>query len=71
MKDTALLLHFQHLYELIQKARSRALLSVNYEQLHLFCQVGAYFDQKLAEGSWGEKVVEQFSEWLKGKDPSV
>ena len=65
MKDTALSHQFQHLYELIQKARNRALLSVNHEQLHLFWQVGAYIDQKLAEGSWGEKVVEQFSEWLK------
>jgi len=71
MKDTALSHQFQHLYELIQKARNRALLSVNHEQLHLFWQVGAYIDQKLAEGSWGEKVVEQFSEWLKEKDPSV
>ncbi|NLF41238.1 MAG: DUF1016 domain-containing protein [Bacteroidales bacterium] len=46
-------------------------MSVNYEQLHLFWQVGAYIDQKLVEGGWGEKVVDQFSEWLKGKDPLV
>jgi predicted nuclease of restriction endonuclease-like (RecB) superfamily len=71
MKDTELINHFQHLYELIQRARTRALLSVNYEQLHLLWQVGAYIDQKLAEGSWGEKVVDQFSAWLKEKDPSV
>lgn len=71
MKETQLIHQFQYLYELIQKARSRALLSVNYEQLHLFWQVGAYIDQKLVEGGWGEKVVDQFSEWLKGKDPLV
>ena len=51
MKDKALSHQFQHLYELIQKARTRALVSVNYEQLNLFWQVGAYIDQKLAEWS--------------------
>jgi len=71
MKEKQLIHHFQHLYDLIQKARSRALLSVSYEQLHLFWQVGAYINQKLSEGSWGEKVVDQFSAWLKEKDPSV
>ena len=71
MKSTDLIHHFQHLYELIQKARNRALLSVNFEQLHLFWQVGAYIDQKLDKGSWGEKVVDQFSLWLKEKDPSI
>ena len=58
MGNLSKLIHqFQYLYELIQKARSRALFSVNFEQLNLFWQVGAYIDQKLAEGSWGENGV--------------
>jgi len=52
-KDT-ILQHFQQLYELIQKARTKALYSVNFEHLNLFWQVGAFIDQKIAGGSWGD-----------------
>jgi len=33
--------------------------------------VGAYIDAKLAGGNWGDKVVDQFSEWLLQKDPTI
>jgi len=71
MKDISSIHQFQQLYELIQNARSRALLFVNREHLLLFWQVGAYIDQRLAEGSWGEKVVDQFSEWLNEQEPGI
>jgi len=71
MQDKAIVTHFQQLYELIQKASSRAIVSVNREHLNLFWQVGAYINDRLAEGSWGEKIVEQFEDWLKQKDPSI
>jgi len=71
MQDKAIITHFKQLYELIQQARSKAMVSVNREHLNLFWQVGAYIDGKLTEGSWGEKIVEQFADWLKQKDPAI
>ncbi|MBN1338657.1 MAG: hypothetical protein JXA03_05000 [Bacteroidales bacterium] len=71
MSGKALALQFQQLFELIQKARSRALLSVNHEHLQLYWKVGAFIDGKLTEGSWGEKVVDQFSEWLNKQDQGI
>ena len=44
---------------------------MNNAQLNLFWQVGAFIDQKISGGHWGDKVVEQFAIWLKEKDPLV
>ncbi len=71
MKEETIIKHFQQLYEIIQQSRSKALHSVNFEQLNLFWQVGAFIDQKLTEGAWGDKVVDEFATWLQEKDPSV
>lgn len=71
MADELLINNFQQLYDLIKKARSRAMVFVNREHLNLFWQVGAYIDAKLTAGSWGDKVVDQFSEWLLQKDPGI
>jgi predicted nuclease of restriction endonuclease-like (RecB) superfamily len=71
MKKDTFIQHFQQLYEIIQKARTKALHSINFEQLNLFWQVGAFVDQKITGGSWGDKVVDEFSSWLKEKDISV
>ena len=71
MKKETIIQHFQQLYEIIQKARTKALHSVNFEQLNLFWQVGAFVDQKIECGSWGDKVVDEFASWLKEKDITV
>jgi predicted nuclease of restriction endonuclease-like (RecB) superfamily len=71
MQDEIQILHFQQLYDLIKVARSRSLIVVNREHLNLFWQVGAFIEAKLNEGSWGDKVVDQFSEWLKQTDPTI
>lgn len=71
MKKDTFIQHFQQLYAIIQKARTKALQSVNSEQLNLFWQVGGFVDQKITGGSWGDKVVDEFALWLKEKDISV
>jgi len=71
MQEQMLIGQFQQLYDLIKKARSMAIFYANREHLNLYWQVGAYIDAKLAEGSWGDKVVDQFSEWLYQKDPTI
>jgi predicted nuclease of restriction endonuclease-like (RecB) superfamily len=71
MQEEILINNFQQLYDLIKQARSRAIVFANREHLNLFWQVGAYIDAKLAGGSWGDKVVDQFSKWLLQKDPTI
>lgn len=71
MQEEMLISQFQQLYELIKQARSRALFSANREHLNLYWQVGAYIDAKLTGGSWGDKVVDQFAEWLLQKDAGI
>lgn len=71
IKKDSIIQHFQQLYELIQQARSKAFHAVNFQQLNLFWQVGAFIDQKITVGSWGDKVVDDFTTWLKEKDPSI
>ncbi len=71
MHDEILINNFQQLYDLIKQARSRARFVANRELLNLFWQVGAYINEKITAGSWGDKVVDQFSEWLHQKDPGI
>lgn len=71
MKDNDTLKQFQLLYEMIRKSRTRALQSVNYEQLNMFWQTGAFIDARLNDGSWGEKVVDQFVQWLREQEPGI
>ena len=71
MKEDFILQQFQQLYEIIQQARTKALYSVNFEQLNLFWQVGSFVDHKISIGTWGDKVVDEFASWLKDKDSSV
>lgn len=60
MKEETIIKHSQQLYEIIQQSRTKALHSVNFEQLNLFWQVGAYIDQKITGGACGDKVVDEF-----------
>jgi predicted nuclease of restriction endonuclease-like (RecB) superfamily len=71
MQDEMLIGQFQQLYDLIKQARSKAIFFANREHLNLYWQVGADIDAKLAGGSWGDKVVDQFAEWLNQKDPGI
>ena len=71
MKENNIISHLQQLYELIQNGSARAVLYVNRGHLNLFWRVGAYLNDQLAEGSWGEKIVEQFKDLLKQKDTSI
>lgn len=71
MQEDYLLDSFHHLYLLIKQAQSRALVLVNREHLRLYWQVGAYIDAKLNDGSWGDKVVDEFAQWLLKHDPTI
>lgn len=63
--------HFNHVHNIIFMHRSRALHVVNNESLQICWNVGRYISEKLNELDWGGKVVNQLSEYLRTKDPSL
>jgi len=71
MQEELLIGQFKQLYDLIKQSRTKAIYYANQEHLNLYWQLGAYIDAKLVDDSWGEKVVDQFAEWLKQKEPGI
>lgn len=71
MKNKDLDRHFILLYKLIQHSRKNVLFSVNKGQLNLYWQIGAFINEKIEAGTWGDKVVNQFEAWLKEKEPDI
>jgi len=55
---------FAELVALIDQARARAVRAVNREMIDLYWQVGRYVSERVAEGSWGQAVVAEFSAYV-------
>lgn len=62
---------FEDVQKIILFRRTRALQSVNEENLRLSWEVGSYVSSKLKSSEWGSKVVTQLSEYLRRNDPSL
>ena len=62
---------FSILHEAIRQARYNALKSVNAELVNLYWQVGAFVSKQLALSQWGDKTVQQLSDFLHNQDPAL
>jgi len=62
---------FQHIHEIISFRRSRALQTVNHENLLSAWEVGAFVSERLKNSAWGSKTVMQLSEYLRTQDPTL
>lgn len=62
---------FEDVQKIILFRRTRALQSVNEENLRLSWEVGSYVSSKLKSSEWGSKVVTQLSEYLRRNDSSL
>ncbi|MCK9425780.1 MAG: PDDEXK nuclease domain-containing protein [Ignavibacteriaceae bacterium] len=62
---------FSVLHEAIRQARYNALKSVNAELVNLYWQVGAFVSKQLALSQWGDKTVQQLSDFLHNQDPAL
>jgi len=58
---------FAEIVALIDQARARALHAVNREMIDLYWQVGRYVSERVAEGSWGQAVVAEFSAYVQAQ----
>jgi predicted nuclease of restriction endonuclease-like (RecB) superfamily len=62
---------FQQVHGIISLHRSRALHTVNNENLLSAWEVGAYVSARLKNSAWGSKTVTQLSEYLRTQDPTL
>ena len=62
---------FEQIVRLIEDARSRTLRKVNAELVTLYYQIGQVVSQKVADGVWGEKTVDELADFINAKMPEL
>ena len=62
---------FQQVQGIISLHRSKALQTVNNENLLTAWEVGAFVSARLRDSAWGSKTVKQLSEYLRAQDPTL
>ena len=62
---------FQQVQGIISLHRSKALQTVNNENLLAAWEVGAFVSDRLKNSAWGSKTVMQLSEYLRAQDPTL
>jgi predicted nuclease of restriction endonuclease-like (RecB) superfamily len=71
MADNTQLISFTVLQEAIRQARYNALKVANAELVNLYWQVGAFVSSQLAQSQWGDKTVQQLSDFLRKGEPEL
>ena len=62
---------FQQVQGIISLHRSKALQTVNNENLLAAWEVGTFVSARLKSSAWGSKTVMQLSEYLRAQDPTL
>lgn len=62
---------FSHIVQIIQQARTNAFKAVNAELINLYWNVGAYISREIKEASWGDKTVDELSNFLQKHHPEL
>ena len=63
--------NFLEVYDLIVQAKQRAVLSVNYELINLYWNVGQYINNKVSSENWGKGIVSNLSDFIRQKDTQI
>jgi predicted nuclease of restriction endonuclease-like (RecB) superfamily len=58
---------FNEILEIIQRARARAFMAVNYELISMYLEIGKYVSEKVKSNAWGKGVVNEFSDFIQQK----
>jgi len=69
--DNVATAEFQQVQGIISLHRSKALQTVNSENLLTAWEVGAFVSTRLKNSAWGSKTVKQLSEYLRIQDPTL
>ena len=62
---------FLHILSLIEKAKEKALSSVNRELITLYWEVGKYISNKIKGSEWGEGIIDNLAEYISMKNPEI
>lgn len=62
---------FQHVIELIEKARSEVYKNINQELVKLYWNIGQFVSEKVSGGKWGDGVVKQLADFIREKYPNL
>jgi predicted nuclease of restriction endonuclease-like (RecB) superfamily len=62
---------FSHIFQIIQQARTNAFKAVNAELINLYWNVGACISREIKEASWGDKTVDELSNFLQKHHPEL
>ena len=62
---------FQQVQGIISLHRSKALQTVNNENLLAAWEIGAFVSDRIKNSTWGSKTVMQLSEYLRAQDPTL
>jgi len=62
---------FIEIVNIIQKAKEKALISVNKELIELYWQVGKYISNKVKNSKWGKSIVSELADYISKKDPEI
>ncbi len=62
---------FLHILSLIEKAKEKALLSVNQELITLYWEVGKYISNKIKGAEWGEGIIDNLAEYISMNNPEI
>ena len=63
--------YFGEILNLIVHAKQKAIIAVTSELINLYWNVGKYISEKTIAENWGKGIVNNLSEFIKEKDPSI
>jgi len=62
---------FLHIVSLINRAKEKALLSINVELINLYWNIGDYISNKIKNADWGQSVVKDLADYISKKHPDL
>ena len=71
MKSIKPAFEFEGIVRLIEESRNRAFQKVNEELVLLYFTVGKTVSVRVAEGTWGDKTVEELSAYIMNRFPGL
>ncbi len=62
---------FEHITQLIEKAKQRAFQKVNTEIIDLYWQIGGFLHEQVDSAKWGKSVVNELADYIKTVQPNT
>ena len=64
-------LDFREIVDLIRRSRTAAFRAVNAELIDLYWNIGEYLSRRIADGKWGDAVIENLAEYIQQNETNA